>query len=464
MSAAVIPKNLTNYLRVITGYHKQLIRFYPDRSGTINSQDILRWTFPREILNIPSLTHFLDFSTSYIGSTSTTVYYQGCYFPRNSASIIDTTTLFINGAVFENIPSYNHLFNVLYDNTTGIDYNQNSLRQLENNDPSMAYTVGSNNETITPSIQGSSATYSADPSDSKKPLQIRNFLGFLGTCKPAVLDLRNVEVILEIRYAVPQIMWKGVVPTGTLTTVTPAFTIDKYYMTIEKISFDDDYYNIALDSLKSTGNYTVVYKTYNLARGPAVTKQSNPTLQFSVTSKYLSKLYLTFVDSSNLTISTLQNTSNTVAWAKQITDPSTYTDAFNQSIYFKKNGVNLTDSQIEINGIPVYPYAQTLAQIKNNNLIALGLDNNVSCAEYNGFFDLTSWSKYGFLQVVNFEHPNSFNDENIITGYPNPNNIQLNLKWSTNWLSTASGSIYMFAYSEKVSQVHFNGSQVTIEF
>ena len=58
MSAAVIPKNLTNYLRVITGYHKQLIRFYPDRSGAINSQDILRWTFPREILNIPSLTHF----------------------------------------------------------------------------------------------------------------------------------------------------------------------------------------------------------------------------------------------------------------------------------------------------------------------------------------------------------------------------------------------------------------------
>jgi len=41
MSAAVIPKNLTNYLRVITGYHKQLIRFYPDRSGAINSQDIL---------------------------------------------------------------------------------------------------------------------------------------------------------------------------------------------------------------------------------------------------------------------------------------------------------------------------------------------------------------------------------------------------------------------------------------
>ena len=463
MSAAVIPKNLTNYLRVITGYHKQLIRFYPDRTGTINSQDILRWTFPREILNIPSLTHFLDFSTTYYGSTSAPIYFQGCYFPRNSASIIDTTTLFINGAVFENIPSYNHLFNVLYDNTTGVDYNQNSMRQLENNDPSMKYTIV-DAETITATIQGSSATYSSDPSDSKKSLQIRNFIGFLGTCKPTVLDLRNVEVILEIRYAVPQIMWKGATPTGTLTTTTPTFTISNYYMTIEKITFDDDYYNIALDSLKSTGNYTVVYKTYNLARGASVAKNSNPTLQFSVTAKYLTKLYLTFLDSNYTTVNNIQNTSNTVAWAKHLTDPSTYPDAFNQSIYFKKTGVSLTDSQIEINGVPVYPYAQTLPQIKNNNLIALGLDNNIGGAEYNGFFDLTSWSKYAFLQIVNFEHPNSFNDENIITGYPNPNNIQLNLKWNTNWASTASNTIYMYAYSEKIAQAHFDGNQVRIEF
>ena len=42
MSAIIIPKNLISYLKVITGYHRQLIRFYADRSGAINSQDVLR--------------------------------------------------------------------------------------------------------------------------------------------------------------------------------------------------------------------------------------------------------------------------------------------------------------------------------------------------------------------------------------------------------------------------------------
>ena len=325
----------------------------------------------------------------------------------------------------------------------------------------MKYTIDSN-EAITATIQGSNVSSATDPSDSGRTYEIRNFIGFLGSCKPQVLDLRNVEVIYEIRYAPATIMWKGADITAT-TTTTAAYTITNYYMTIEKISFDDDYYNRALDTLKSTGNYSIVYKTINTARGASVTKQSNPTLQFSTTAKYLSKLYLTLMDSTYATVNYIQNTSNNVPWAKQIADPSSYPNAFNQSIYFKKNAVSLTDSQIEINGIPVYPYNQTLNQIKNNNLTSLSLDYDANSADYPGLYSLESWQKYSFMKVVNFEHPNA-SSENIITGYPNPNNVQLNLKWNLNFASTATGSVYLLAYMEKYAQVHFNGSQVSIEF
>ena len=459
--SAVIPKNLSLYLRTITGYHKNLIRFYPDRTGTINSGDVLRWTFPREILNIESLTHFFDFSTTYYGSKTGPIY-QGFYFPRNSSSIIDTTTLFINGQVFENINGYNHLFNLLWDNTCGTNYYQSGIRALEGADPSMRYTIA-NDETITATIQGSNVSSATDPSDSARTFQIRNFIGFLGTCKPTVLDLRNVEVIYEIRYAPATIMWKGADISAT-TTPTAAYTITNFYMTIEKITFDDDYYGMALSALKNSGNYTIVYKTYNTARGASVTKTSNPSLQFSTTAKYLSSLYLTFIDANYTTINYIQNTSNNVSWAKQIADPATYPNAFNQSVYFKKTAVSLTDSQIEINGSPVYPYPQTLQQIKNNNLTSLGLDYSKSSADHNGLFSLESWSKYSFLQAINFEHPSAFEKEDIISGYPNQNNVQLNLKWNTNWNASAANNVYMLAFMEKYSQVLFNGGSVSISF
>jgi hypothetical protein len=62
------------------------------------------------------MQYFEFTSTASQSGTSTR---QGTFFPRNSASIIDTITVFINGQVFENISSYNHLFNLIYDNTCG---------------------------------------------------------------------------------------------------------------------------------------------------------------------------------------------------------------------------------------------------------------------------------------------------------------------------------------------------------
>ena len=131
--SAVIPPNLNQTYRAMSGYRKQLLRFYPDRSGAINPQDTLRWTLPKEIMLMDSLMHYFEF-TSTLAGTGTTLA-TGTYFPRNSASIIDTITVFINGQVFENIPSYNHLFNVIYDNTAGYNYYNSGTRALECADP-----------------------------------------------------------------------------------------------------------------------------------------------------------------------------------------------------------------------------------------------------------------------------------------------------------------------------------------
>ena len=58
--------------------------------------------------------------------------------------------------------------------------------------------------------------------------------------------------MVEIRYAPANILWKGVAVASGEVALVPSYTIDNYYMTIQKISFDDDYYQRALDSLKNS--------------------------------------------------------------------------------------------------------------------------------------------------------------------------------------------------------------------
>ena len=242
------------------GYRKNLIRWYADRTGVINANDVLRFTFPKEILDLDSLMHYFEF-TSTAAATGTSSVRQGTFFPRNSASIIDTITVFINGQVFENITSYNHLFNLIYDNIAGHNFYQSGVRAIECADPSIRYTI-TNAGVITGTVQGATSTATTDATacDNARPLQITNWIGFLGTCN-RIVDFTDVEVVVEIRYAPANIMFLGAA-VASPSSLTPSYTINNYYMTAQKITFDDDDYYRALNSLKSSGNYILTFKTY----------------------------------------------------------------------------------------------------------------------------------------------------------------------------------------------------------
>ena len=461
--SVVIPGNLNEIYRNLTGYKRNLVRFYPDRTGAINPTDTLRWTFPKEVVSLESLTHFFEF-TSIAAGTGTSSTRTGTFFPRNSASIIDTITVFINGAVYENITNYNHLYNLIYDNTAGFNFYQSGIRALECADPSIRYSAAdASGNTITAAVQGAVNTNTTDATacDYQRKLQIRNWIGFLGTANK-IIDLTNTELIVEIRYSSANIIFKGAAATSE-TAATPSYTINNYYMTINKISFDDDSYQMALNSLKSSGNYSITFKTYSSARSSSVAKTTNPTIQFSTTAKNLSKLYFTFLDGTYDTISQIQNTSTTSSFSQIMADLKTNINAFNQSKYFQKNAVSLTEIQCEINGLPVYPYPQSLEQIKNNNLDALELDGNLNAADYPGLYSLESWSKFGFMMATSFEHYGAWK-EGIISGYPNPSGNLLNIKYSCTFKSTATDNIYLLAYAERVVRANFNGSSVSIEY
>jgi len=459
---SVIPPNLNEIFRNLQGYRKNLIRFYPDRTGSINPNDVLRWTLPKEIMDMESLMHYFEF-TSTAAATGSSSHRQGTFFPRNSASIIDTITIFINGQVFENITNYNHLFNVIYDNTCGFNYYNSGIRAIECADPSIRYSVANaSGNAITAAVQGAVSTFTTDATacDYQRPLQITNWIGFLGTCNK-ILDLTNVEVVIEIRYAPAAILWKGVAVAAGEAAAVPSYTIDKYYMTIQKITFDDDYYQRALNSLKESGNYVITFKTYSAARSGSVDKSTNAMLQYSTTAKNLSKLYFTFIDGTFDTISQIMNTSKTKSFSELMADFKTNVDAFNQSKYFQKNAVSLTEIQCEINGIPCYPFPQTPALIHNNNYDALDMEGNKEATNYVGLQSLESWCKYGFLMATSFEHKDAYKN-GIISGYPNPSRNLLNIKYSTTF-SGAADKVYLISWAERVVQAIFTNGNVIID-
>ncbi len=461
--SAVVPPNLNETFRNLQGYRKSLVRFYPDRTGVINANDVLRWTLPKEILLMDTLMHYFEF-TSTPAATGTGSVRQGTFFPRNSASIIDTITVFINGQVFENITNYNHLFNLIYDNTAGFNYYNSGTRALECTDPSIRYSVANaSGNAITAAVQGGVSTFTTDATacDNKRPLHITNWIGFLGTCNK-VLDLTNVEVVIEIRYAPANILWKGVVVAAGESLLSPTYTIDNYYMTIQKVSFDDDYYGLTLNSLKASGNYAITFKSYNASRSGAVDKTTNPNLQFSTTAKNLSKLYFTFIDGTYDTISQIQNTSKTTSFSEHLANLRTNVDCYNQSKFFQKNAVSLTEIQCEINGIPCYPFPQPLHLIHNNNYEAFDEESDKHASNFVGLQSLEGWSKYCFLMATSFEHKDAYKN-GIISGYPNPSRNLLNIKYSTTFNGNATDKVYLLAFSERVVQCIFNGSSVMID-
>ena len=62
--SVVIPPNLNEIYRTMSGYRKQMIRFYPDRSGVINAGEVLRYTVPKKIIDLKTLMKYFEFTST----------------------------------------------------------------------------------------------------------------------------------------------------------------------------------------------------------------------------------------------------------------------------------------------------------------------------------------------------------------------------------------------------------------
>ena len=466
------PKNLAYAVKTLNSFSKSTVKLLPDnRTDTVTSGNIIRVRLPQN-----SLIDLRTFTMYYQGIVTATGSAGKGHYPRLSSSIIDTLTIYVNGTQIENIQNYNLLYNTLYDlDGGGID--QQAKRCLENVDPSVYYLITDDATTSAqPQVTALAAT---DNSTTYRKFVINNWCGFLSTCSTPCIDTNDLnEVIVEIRLATSDVCFlscdagAGAATSGTASS----FTLKNVGFSISKIVFNDPmYYNMKASKLLGDG-LTLGYNTYINTRSGQTAKTTSMNIYTNINTTSLNQVICVLQDPDNWGTSAsvaknlLLNTATAATADRKTfnevlngTLPATAAlgDFFNQSSYFRRNGVGLQTSQLFINNTPITPQPLEPELVYNENLIALGNNQqDMGIGIHPGCVSLAHFLKYYFCAITSLENicPGEAFTKSGLDGKAS----SLNINWVIN-MGTATDQVipHIYCNCTRIMQVN-EGHAITI--
>ena len=362
------PRNLSYFVRKLNNYSRNTFKLQTLNQNSAKSSQIITVDLPSNALvDLNTLTWYFE------GSTSTATNFAT--FPRGIESLIERVEIEINGQLVSGgCAGYNHLWNIISDTSLGDDVT-NRRKILQNA-----------TDVINPSANVTSV-----------PFAITNWLGFLGSVKPEVLDtnlLGNVRI--RITLTNPNVL------VSSATAATGAdFTLSNMYFSVDTISIDDgNYYQMHEQFLSKGGVYEIPFNQFFSFSSSAV---ADSALRFSLSTQSLNMVWATFVNGSTTT--------------PQLLDTST-----NTSTYFKRTGNGLTGYQFNINNVPYPNYrpSNTMAYQLLQNAYGLSQDTLGGC--YKGLDTLTKWNTKFWVACQTFSH-NAGEDERIESGVDTRGNV-----------------------------------------
>ena len=464
MSFGGFPSNLGYHVSKLENYAKQPIKFWSNRgTQTINHGDTIRFSLPKNsLIDLRSLSMYYKGTAAGTGKDNTATYeYCNRFFPRLSASIIHSLSIYTNGGqLIQTIDEYGLLYNIFHD----INGGNKDGKTLENTDPSVTYTMLANGNITTrkstaKSVASAPATDDGDKSDTNRQFCINTWLGFLnGTTE--FFDTNNAELEIEIRLAPEYILWNSAPPAGTIGTTPASYTLNSVYMTCDRVNFHDPlYYNIISQKLSSTG-LEVGFDSYSLHVGSTAANKKID-MSFSVNARNLSMLLCTGTITTRSSMTTTANylelEDSGQAAGKTYDEVisnlgGTATDhegiAFNQSKYFRRTGAGIKSSQIEVNSIATSPWPLEPHEIFNQNLINFNQQSNMMTQIHKGCASLNHFMRDYFIHTVSFEHRGSPSDMQVgLDGKAS----SIDVKWTTTSDGGANACIPMvFAVKKEI--------------
>jgi hypothetical protein len=135
----------------------------------------------------------------------------------------------------------------------------------------------------------------ANSNESKRPIVINTFLGFIGSLSTPDLDLNDTgDIYIEIRWASPNVCWGITNTTAPGYITTTACYFDNLRMTCSKINFESsEYYDLKSQNLLGDG-LLVGYYDYWTSQGTAAQKSAGVNMNFNINTNAFDQCIATF--------------------------------------------------------------------------------------------------------------------------------------------------------------------------
>jgi hypothetical protein len=412
------PRNLSYFVKRLSNYSRNTYRLQTLNTNTASASQIITVDLPNNAL--------VDLSTLVLyaeGSTTATT--NNAAFPRNYETLIERVECEINGQLISpGCANYAQLWQIISDTTMGEDCT-NRRAVLQN----------SLNITSPPNANQTSV-----------PLTICNWLGFLGSAQPTVLDtnlLGNVRIRITLSSA-------NVLVSSTTAVVGANFTLSNMFFSVDCISIDDGiYYNLHDQFLSKNGIYEVPFNNY-YSFSQAITAGGDGSVKFSLSTQSLNQLWATFVYGGT---------------APQTCDAGTATTGstggIGSSYYFLRSACGITGYQFNVNNqyVPNYRVNRDLAFTMLMNSYGLsqdtlgGVNKNIS--------SLALWRDRYWVASVSLDHQCA-SDERFISGLNTLGNVaQCYWEYSSSSLTnnfagssvSANATALIFAQTSAVLQI-----------
>lgn len=368
------PRNLSYFVRKLNNYSRNTFKLQTLNQSTASASQIITVDLPNNALvDLNTLAWYFE------GTTTTSTNFAA--FPRNIESLIERIEVEVNGQLVSGgCASYNQLWNVVADTTFGDDVtNRRKIMQ-------------SGSDAVAPSANQTSV-----------PFTIVNWLGFLGSCKPEVLDtnlLGNVRI--RITLASPSVL----VSSATAATGA-AYSLANMFFSVDTISIDDgNFYNMHEQFLSKGGVYEIPFNNYYSF---SQTSGASGALKFSLSTQSLNMVWATFVNGS--------------AGTPQALDAN-----INNSSFFRRSGAGAGTNgdgmrwQFNINNVYYPNYQLTNTQAYQQMLNAYGLSQDTLGGGYKGCDTLAKWNGRYWVAVDSFCH-NTADDERFVSGIDTRGNV-----------------------------------------
>lgn len=218
------PSNMKYFLNRLSAFSRNRYRLSTQTPTTAAPQDVLVITLPENtIVDLDTLSFAFLGSTTATGGTTPSV-----FFPKHIETIIDSLSVEINGVAVQNtIQNYNQLMKVLLDYTAGDKIAQRAFLQNSTAIPAAALPTG--------------CLY------TNAPFQIKNWLGWLGSVQPRLIDTSLLGTVkIYIRLAPISVLCVSGAPTAS------SYSLSSIYFHVDCIDVSDGiYYQMVQKMLES---------------------------------------------------------------------------------------------------------------------------------------------------------------------------------------------------------------------